>query len=75
MNYPPDLNQAGYLKMGTTPNISTPPREVIEWLIEHQEGWYGPKASWNKKQQDDFSKHAGFLMLFLNRFPLSNQAK
>ena len=46
---------------------------MVAWLIEYHEGWYGPRARWNKKQRDDFDAKAGFLMLFIDGFKFTKE--
>lgn len=46
---------------------------MVSWLIEYHEGWYGPRAQWNKKQRDDFDAKAGFLMLFIDGFKFTKE--
>lgn len=46
---------------------------MVSWLIEYHEGWYGPRARWNKKQRDNFDAKAGFLMLFIDGFKFTKE--
>jgi len=64
-------SQSGYQHEG---KIELPPSRdekmaaMVDWLIQYEEGWHGPRAGWNKKQRDQFDAYAGLLMLFIDGF-------
>lgn len=73
-----DSQPATYGPMGLaavpcSPSMSDKMSAMVSWLIEYHEGWYGPRARWNKKQRDDFDAKAGFLMLFIDGFEFTKE--